>query len=60
MSENKFKVSKFKYSIEFETIEQNVPEIVKVITKVLEENLAGSLTKTPLITFSTYEKDDLH
>ena len=44
-------IKKYKYLIEFETIEENVKTIVEVITKTLEENLKGSLTAIPKITF---------
>jgi len=50
-------IKKYKYLIEFETIEENVKTIVEVITKTLEENLKGSLTAIPKITFSVYEKE---
>jgi hypothetical protein len=50
-------IKKYRYSIEFETIEQNVVVIAETITKTLEQNLSGSLVGVPLITFSTFEKE---
>ena len=53
----KVKIGKYKYQIEFETIEQNVPTIVEVITDTFRQHLAGSLTQAPTIVFSVYEED---
>ena len=54
---NQPKIGKYKYQIEFETIETNVQGIVESITNTLQSHLAGSLAKAPKITFSIFEED---